>query len=62
MYSNTLETLFLFFPQKMITFVPCNIFERIWYSEFILEKKSLKGDNEIHDFGEQRSYLCRKIA
>ena len=27
---------FLFFSQ-MITFVPCNIFEQIWYSEFILE-------------------------
>ena len=21
---------------KMITFKPCNIFERVWYSEFIL--------------------------
>ena len=28
--------LFLFFSTKMITFVPCNIFEQIWYSEFIL--------------------------
>ena len=27
----------IFFSTKMITFVPCNIFERIWYSEFILE-------------------------
>ena len=25
----------------MITFVPCNIFERIWYSEFILDKSNL---------------------
>ena len=31
---------FLFFSTKMITFVLCNIFERIWYSEFILIVKS----------------------
>ena len=29
-------TSFLFFSTKMITFVLCNIFELIWYSEFIL--------------------------
>ena len=26
---------------KMITFVLCNIFEQIWYSEFILEREFL---------------------
>ena len=30
-------TSFLFFSTTMITFVLCNIFELIWYSEFILE-------------------------
>ena len=32
----------------MITFMPCNIFERIWYSEFILEQFFLTvGQNNI---------------
>ena len=35
----------------MITFVPCNIFERIWYSEFILENKSW---NSINVLGKAR--------
>ena len=33
----------IFFSTKMITFVPCNIFERIWYSEFILEWRLKSG-------------------
>ena len=27
---------FYLFSTKMITFVSCNIFDQIWYSEFIL--------------------------
>ena len=34
--NPSLATSFLFFSTKMITFVLCNIFEWIWYSEFIL--------------------------
>ena len=43
MSSNLSQaTSFLFFSTKMITFMLCNIFELIWYSEFILGTSKLR--------------------